>query len=43
MLKFENFGAWPVKVESDEGYLLVQRLKGVACYPPMALNSTSNS
>ena len=32
----------PVKVISHEGYLLVQRLEGVAYNPPAALNSISN-
>ena len=33
----------PMKVKGDEGYLLVQRIEGVAHYPPRLATSARNS
>jgi hypothetical protein len=40
MFQVENCFGRPVKVIGDEGYLLVQRLEGVAYNPPTPFNST---
>ena len=42
MLQVENRLGRPMKMEGDEGYLLVQRLEGVAYNPPVPFISTSN-
>ena len=43
VLQVEDFLAGPVEVISDEGYLLLQRLEGVADYPPSPFSSTSKA
>ena len=43
VLKIQDVIQRPVKVIGDVGYLLVQAVKGVACYsPPRLAKSTSN-
>ncbi len=43
MLHIQDRLGLPVEVIGDKGYLLVQRLEGVAYNPPMPSSSTSNS
>lgn len=43
VLQREDFLAGPVEVVGDEGYLLVQRLEGVARYPPESSSPTSKA
>ena len=43
VLQGEDFLAGPVEVIRDEGYLLVQRLEGVANYPPESSSPTSKA
>ena len=43
MFQSHHFGMWPVEVICNEGYLLVERLKGVADYPPRAGSSMANA
>ena len=43
MVKVEYCARLPMKVVCDKGYLLVERVEGVAYNPPAPFNSTANS
>src|SRR4030095_15437449 len=43
VLQIQNRLRRPVEVIGDKGYLLVERLEGVAYNPPTPFNSTANS
>lgn len=43
MLHIEYLIRWPVEVICEVGYLLVDSVEGVACYPPRLEMSTSTS
>jgi len=43
MLQVENVDQRPVKMKSDEGYLLEQAIEGVAYDPPGTAVSTSKT
>lgn len=43
MFEIDNLLLRPMKVISDKGYLLIERLEGVAYNPPSAFSSTLNA